>query len=626
MKEKLMALIANLPERYQPIFNHPPALHDAVRECSHRLQIIESIYNQLSAQLGRPLRVLDLGCAQGFFSLSLATKGATVLGVDFLAQNILVCHELAQEYPELSITFKQENIVETIKNLNKNEFDLVLGLSVFHHLVHQHSIAKAQKWIQKVVESTSAGLFELAIQEEPLYWAAAQPNNPRDLFKYCHFSHLITYFSTHLSEVKRPLFVVSNNYIFLDDFCEPFSKWQNKPYKRTGSAHENSRHYYFGSNYLCKIIYSHAACNELSYQTEKRNQRELQQEINFLSSPPPDFITPTLLNLGTNKQEKWLIRSLFEGELLSDLLNANQVIDKDFIIESVLQQLVLLEQEGLYHDDLRTWNILVNKAGYAHLIDYGSISNSSTDCDWPSNLYHSFFVLVSEIVNPPYGQLNILRPFAISPFNLPYPYNRWLGAAWPIDLKQLTFKILLNLFHQRQHLEKPDLTNIEQWIVPIEQGMQRLQHYYHYKEQLDEARFAELNLRFTELQSQFENRLLFKINIFYSQLCQLIKDKAGIVLKHNFKTIPRHIGKKVISRVYHWVTCRPTLKKHVLRIVRLSGCTKYLLAINRRFSLLDNPALTDRKLSNDHLQRQIKDINKLPEQVRAIYKQITIKE
>jgi O-antigen chain-terminating methyltransferase len=96
-------LVHRLPEVYQPILGHPELSERVSRGCSDRLDDIARIYRALETQLGRPLRVLDLGCAQGFFSLSLADLGATVLGVDYLAANIDVCQALAAERPERKI-------------------------------------------------------------------------------------------------------------------------------------------------------------------------------------------------------------------------------------------------------------------------------------------------------------------------------------------------------------------------------------------------------------------------------------------------------------------------------------------------------------------------------------------
>lgn len=90
MTKDLNTLVSELPEIYQTIFGHPEWDGDAARDCNQRLDLITEQYDNLSRALGRPLNVLDLGCAQGFFSLSLASKGATIVGIDS-SRKILTC-------------------------------------------------------------------------------------------------------------------------------------------------------------------------------------------------------------------------------------------------------------------------------------------------------------------------------------------------------------------------------------------------------------------------------------------------------------------------------------------------------------------------------------------------------
>ena len=73
--EEITAAVQALPEIYQPIFGYEVQGAKPVRNCEDRLADVKKIYDLLSAELGRPLRVLDLGCAQGFFSLYAAKWG-----------------------------------------------------------------------------------------------------------------------------------------------------------------------------------------------------------------------------------------------------------------------------------------------------------------------------------------------------------------------------------------------------------------------------------------------------------------------------------------------------------------------------------------------------------------------
>ena len=91
-KLNLQTLLDKIPEIYQPIFGHPELSTRYSRDCSDRLPAIKQIYAALAAKLDRSLRVLDLGCAQGYFSLHLAEMGATVYGIDFERVSIDVCN------------------------------------------------------------------------------------------------------------------------------------------------------------------------------------------------------------------------------------------------------------------------------------------------------------------------------------------------------------------------------------------------------------------------------------------------------------------------------------------------------------------------------------------------------
>ena len=117
MKKVIEGLVHALPEVYQTIYGHPDLSQVVSRECHDRLVEINVIYSALEKKLGRPLRVLDLGCAQGFFCLSLAERGASVLGIDFLKENIDLCNALAEENPQLNVKFSQGRVEEVIAQL-----------------------------------------------------------------------------------------------------------------------------------------------------------------------------------------------------------------------------------------------------------------------------------------------------------------------------------------------------------------------------------------------------------------------------------------------------------------------------------------------------------------------------
>ena len=127
-------LVKEIPEQYQQIFDHPQFDLLSARDCKPRLSLFNKIYDLLKNHYKRNIRVLDLGCAQGYFSLNLATKGAIVTGIDNCQENINLCIELAKSNNSLTTKFLKENIQDFIYSQDLDDFDLVIGLSVLHHI------------------------------------------------------------------------------------------------------------------------------------------------------------------------------------------------------------------------------------------------------------------------------------------------------------------------------------------------------------------------------------------------------------------------------------------------------------------------------------------------------------
>ncbi|MGK8931706.1 methyltransferase domain-containing protein [Pluralibacter gergoviae] len=477
MTKELNTLVSELPEIYQTIFGHPEWDGDAARDCNQRLGLITEQYDKLSSALGRPLRVLDLGCAQGFFSLSLASRGATIVGIDFQQENIDVCRALAEENPEFKTDFQVGRVEEVIASLEDGEFDLAIGLSVFHHIVHLYGIDEVKRLLSRLADVTQAVILELAVKEEPLYWANSQPDDPRELIEQCAFYRLIGQFDTHLSPVPRPMYIISNHRVLLNEFNQTFQHWQNRPYASAGLAHKLSRRYFFGENYVCKFFYYSMPDNSLTPEESLRNQNELKNEVEFLSHPPKGFTPPALLSQGENAQSGWLVMEKISGRLLSDMLAAGEVIDRDKVIDDILNALSKLEKQGFWHDDIRTWNIMVDKQNNARLIDFGSIVNAPKDCSWPQNIVQSFFVFVNELFSENNNLNGFWRSAPIHPFNLPTPWCNWLYAVWQKPVETWSFTLLLELFKKKSKLPSSEQQRgaVDEWIIAQEPVLLELQ-------------------------------------------------------------------------------------------------------------------------------------------------------
>jgi O-antigen chain-terminating methyltransferase len=427
-------LVKDLPEVYQPVFGHPQLSTAISRPCADRLQQIEQIYVALEKLLNRPLKVLDLGCAQGFFSLSLAQRGAKVHGVDYLDKNIALCHALAQENPHLHISFAEGRIEDLVPALQMGQYDLVLGLSVFHHLVHANGVASVKALLDQLAQVSGALVLEMALQSEPLYWGPSQPADPRELLHDIGFVHLVAHHGTHLAEIPRPLFIASNRYWILGEDAELFEKWSFESHANANGTHNFGRRYFFSRDFVLKLY-------RLDEKKWKYNKSDFDKEIQFLTAPVKNFLTPHLFAYGENEAAAWTVMQRLPGRLLLDMIHEGVICDSHKIILSVLNQLCMLESAGLFHNDVRTWNVLVETSSETvYLIDYGSISANPKDCVWPGNLFFSFFIFLKEVATGQVDNPNPLRTISISPTSLPDPYRDWAMSFWHLPMKEWSFQ------------------------------------------------------------------------------------------------------------------------------------------------------------------------------------------
>ncbi len=438
----LPALVAALPERYEPIFGHAEFDADASRACRDRLAVVERIIDALREALGRAVRVLDIGCAQGYFALSLAARGAAVVGVDRLAANIAVCRALAAENPGSDVRFVEADAAQELRSVEAGEYDVILALSVLHHMCHEQGLAAVQALLASLADRTEAILAETALREEPLYWAPAQAGDPRQLFAGHAFVHAVEHHPTHLSGVARPFLFASNRWWYLGGELARFDRWTDVSHQAAGGVHAGTRRYYFAADRLAKHF-------QLTGQPGARNREELEREAAFLDHPPAGLRTPALYAKGVAEAEGWLVRELLPGRLVSEFIAAGEPFDRAAVIGDVLDDLCALEAAHLYHGDVRTWNLILGTDGRARLIDYGDITSNPRDCAWPDNLFLSFLVFVHELESDELLGALPMRTLAFAPQQFTPELRGWVAALWRRPVEHWTFAFLRDEFRAR---------------------------------------------------------------------------------------------------------------------------------------------------------------------------------
>ena len=399
--------------------------------------------------------------------MHLAALGATVTGVEIGAENIALCEALAAEHTDYKITFSRASIEEHILALQPNTYDIVLGLSVFHHLVYQHGLRKIQPLVSRLAQHIAVGVFELARNDEPPFWASAQPEDPRALLESYAFVHQLACFPTHLSAIERPLLYASSQAWYTSGFFEKFSAWSKYSQRYVGELFHNTRRYYFSEKNIGKIF-------RLVGDNAAFNHQEIGREITFLTEYRhvlPDL--PRVIASGTSDQEAWLVREQIPGQLLVEAIIAGVAYDPDRVLDDVLTQLCALEKSGIYHGDLRAWNVILRPDGGAALIDFGALRTEPRDCAWPDNLFFAFWAFARGVIT----RTAIAAPSpSISPTHLPAPYREWATRFWRRPPSAWSFRLLHSDFTEMRTRsgDPSDATALELWMAAIETYLESL--------------------------------------------------------------------------------------------------------------------------------------------------------
>ncbi len=361
---KLSHLLKKI-EYYQPLYKTPYLLKNSVpqRNCEDRCQAIENTLLTLGNNL-TGIKILDVGSSLGYNSFYFAERKADVLAIDNNIGNVFASR-LISEINGINVCFRvAEFDLDYINLIQKSEHDVVFLLSVIHHIIYFKGIEYTKKMMKVLLDKVPVIIVELAVKDEEnkekdLCWREALPNDSLSIFENCQDIHinLIGYFSTHLSSVKRPLYAISKKIIKVNNNIYEIDKLIWKAYK--DSSAPSGRLYYFSKN---KFIKEYLFLNRLDY-IKNSNKIQIVSEIaNFIALKDKDEIdgVPKFFDYEINDERAYIVLENIEGQLLCDILNELDSSSQKRIINQLIQVLAKVEKKGLYHNDIRTWNIMVS--------------------------------------------------------------------------------------------------------------------------------------------------------------------------------------------------------------------------------------------------------------------------
>jgi 2-polyprenyl-3-methyl-5-hydroxy-6-metoxy-1,4-benzoquinol methylase len=162
-------------ELYQPIdtveFDSSWGL---VRRCRDRLQLMLDVLDGIPLKL-EEASALDLGCSYGWFVKEFALRGSRVLGVD-PDPSVLKIGRIAYG---LGSQQQQHSNLQEFLTSNGKQFDIVILLSVLHHLAMKPDFGRPEDILRQVDALTGSCLFLDAGQNHEEWFRQALPEwNP----------------------------------------------------------------------------------------------------------------------------------------------------------------------------------------------------------------------------------------------------------------------------------------------------------------------------------------------------------------------------------------------------------------------------------------------------------------
>ena len=356
---------------YQPIYGLA-GVGQPQRDTNDRC---EAKYNYFSKDVDS-IRMLDVGCYFGYLSFYLADRGAKVTGWDNNELNIQIANQ-AQSITGITCNFQTKEFGdESIGNIGKSEYDVVFILSVLHWIIALRGLDYVQDLMKELLDKVPLVIVELAQkgESEDLYWDKAVPKNDLDIFAKVKGAKIkkIGDFPTHLSAKHRPIYAVTKGDVEVNGRHYPVEEMKLKSYSNAPSWRPNIAKYYRGKEYFIK-----------EYSFDEGNDQTLKyvvNEINFYlqnsssHNKSPINHTPDLVDFSLSKHQARLVLSKFDGNLLCDVVQGLPLAKKTSIVKQILSIMREFEKNGLYHNDLRSWNIMIDKNGGTCLIDMELVS------------------------------------------------------------------------------------------------------------------------------------------------------------------------------------------------------------------------------------------------------------
>jgi SAM-dependent methyltransferase len=377
--QKLRELAAKV-EPYQPAYGLPGLIEKPARDSLDRCRAIE---NHFSGRL-RGKRLLDVGSSLGYVCYYFADRGMQTEGWEGNPSNTEVAQLIGELNGLPSRIRTQQFDPDSVSTIAPGQFDVVTLLSVLHHVVYHQGLEQTQQLMRDLLRRVPVLVLELARKgEDPeLFWDAALPEDELDILALVRDEVDVVSlgtFDTHLSDKARPLYVVARKEtVTVNGRIYPVTRSSAEAYPGSAAVWDHdSRRYLWGDDLFIK-----------QYRVDDRhstNARLITHEISALLGIQHLSSPPRLIDYEVSGDTATIVYARVGGELLgsSGPLAVEQV---EAIVRDLLQALQELHGEGVFHNDVRSWNVLWD-GERARLIDFADASRIDFDGDLVSVLW-----------------------------------------------------------------------------------------------------------------------------------------------------------------------------------------------------------------------------------------------
>ncbi len=382
---KLKSLL-KIVEPYQPLFGLTIPNYQPKRITKDRVETIEKHLNKNV----NGIRILDLGSSLGYIPLYLASKGALATGWENNENNLHVSNIL-KEINSSNAVFSNNSLdLNTYKLINSDNFDVVIILSLLHHIIHFQGIDACKTILNYILDNVPQVYIEFATKNElvDLYWINSLPENILSLIENKEDYHieLLEEYSTHLSTTKRPLYSISKKSLKVNNRYYIVKDMKFKAYNESPVG--IPRVYYTCDKYFIK--YSSFEFNNNSSHLKER----LIKEVYFSSSLNKYPNISHLIDYEISPKNAFLVYEKLNGDILSNNISILPFATKIKIIKQIINIVNDLKSLGVYHNDIRLWNFIYNpEIEKVYIIDLELASNQEIESNKISleHLINDFF-------------------------------------------------------------------------------------------------------------------------------------------------------------------------------------------------------------------------------------------